>query len=76
MILVYVAEGCLYSQLLLADLQRRRVPCVVINLTQEPERVAELAKWTFHRAVPVVVDHERCTVGFAGGCTELAFLNL
>lgn len=76
MILVYVADGCPYSQLLLADLQRRRVPCVVINLTQEPERVVELTRWTFQRAVPVVVDHERCTVGFAGGHTELASLNL
>ncbi|MGC8916679.1 MAG: glutaredoxin domain-containing protein [Thermoanaerobaculum sp.] len=76
MILVYVADGCPHCQLLIADLLRRRVAFALVNLTQEPERVAELARWTFQRAVPVVVDHERASVGFRGGCTELKALGL
>ncbi|MCX7894466.1 MAG: hypothetical protein N2447_00715 [Thermoanaerobaculum sp.] len=73
---MYVAEGCPFCQMLLLDLQRRRVPHQIVNLTQQPERIGELGRWTFERAVPVVVDHERCTVGFAGGRTELASLGL
>lgn len=76
MILVYVADGCPYCQLLLADLQRRHVAFALVNLSREPERVGELSRWTFERAVPVVVDHERCSVGFGGGRTELAALGL
>ncbi len=76
MILVYVADGCPFCELLLADLKRRRVAFAVVNLSREPERIGELARWTFQRAVPVVVDHERCSVGFHGQSTELAALGL
>ncbi|MEW5878016.1 MAG: glutaredoxin domain-containing protein [Acidobacteriota bacterium] len=76
MILVYVADGCPFCELLLADLQKRRVSFVAVNLSREPERIGELARWTFERAVPVVVDHERCSVGFRGQSTELAALGL
>ena len=70
-LLVYVADGCPHCAALLADLSRRRVGATVINLTREPARVEELAQLTWERRVPVVVDHERCSVGFAGGSTRL-----
>lgn len=76
MITVYVADGCPFCQLLLADLQRRHVAFTLVNLSQTPERVRELASLTFSLAVPAVVDHERCTVGFAGGSTSLRQLGL
>ncbi len=76
MIRVYVAEGCPHCQRLLADLRRRRVSFDLVNLTANPERMGELATLTFQPAVPVVVDHERYTVGFAGGFTLLADLGL
>jgi len=76
MILVYVAEGCPYCERLLLDLRRRNVSFNLVNLSENPERVGELARYTFQRAVPVVVDHERCTVGFAGGSTLLSDLGL
>jgi glutaredoxin len=75
-ILVYVAEGCPHCQRLVADLLRRHVAFTLVNLSENPERIGELARYTFQRAVPVVVDHERCTVGFAGGSTPLADLGL
>ncbi len=69
---VYVAEGCGHCARLLEDLRRRRVACVVVNLTREPGRVAEVAALTWERRVPVVVDHERCSIGFAGGSSSFA----
>jgi glutaredoxin len=74
-LLVYVADGCPHCAALLADLTRRRVPATVVNLSREPARVEELALLTWERRVPVVVDHERCSVGFAGGSTPLAELS-
>lgn len=76
MIRVYVADGCPHCQRLLADLRRRRVSFVLVNLTANPERIGELIALTFQPAVPVVVDHERSTVGFAGGFSLLADLGL
>jgi glutaredoxin len=63
---VYVADGCTDCADLLADLARRRVACKVVNLTHEPTRLAELAALTWERRLPVTVDHERCSIGFAG----------
>jgi glutaredoxin len=73
---VYVADGCLYSAALLEDLQRRHVAFTVVNLTQEPGRVAELVTLTWERRLPVVVDHERCSVGFGGRSTAFSDLGI
>lgn len=63
---VYVADGCTDCADLLADLARRRVAFEVINLTRDPARLVELAALTWERRLPVTVDHERCSIGFAG----------
>ncbi len=63
---VYVADGCTECADLLADLARRRVSFEVVNLTRDPARLAELAALTWERRLPVTVDHERCSIGFAG----------
>ena len=73
---VYVADGCRHCQALLEDLRRRRVTFVAVNLTVEPERIADLAALTWERRLPVLVDHERCSVGFAGATTPFADLGL
>ena len=73
---VYVADGCRHCTALLEDLRQRRVRFVLVNLTVEPERIAELAALTWERRLPVLVDHERCSVGFAGASTSFADLGL
>jgi len=73
---VYVADGCPHCRSLLEDLRRRRVTFVAVNLTVEPERIADLAALTWERRLPVLVDHERCSVGFAGASTPFADLGL
>jgi glutaredoxin len=73
---VYVASGCPFSARLLADLRRRAVAHECIDLTASPERAAEVVALTWDRRVPVVVDHERFTVGFAGGSSTFEELGI
>ncbi len=73
---VYVAEGCEHCARLLEDLQRRHVRFVAVNVTREPERIAEVRALTWERRLPVIVDHERCSVGFAGGSSSFAELGI
>jgi len=73
---VYVADGCPHCRSLQEDLRRRRVGFVVVNLTAQPDRVAELAALTWERRLPVLVDHERLSVGFGGGSTPFADLGI
>ncbi|HVN76136.1 MAG TPA: glutaredoxin domain-containing protein [Thermoanaerobaculaceae bacterium] len=75
-VLVYVADGCPHCRALVADLARRRVEFSVVNLSEHPKRVAELAVVTWERRLPVAVDHERCSVGFRGRSTPFADLGL
>jgi glutaredoxin len=73
---VYVADGCRHCSALVEDLRRRHVSFALVDLTVEPERIAELAALTWERRLPVLVDHERCSVGFAGASTSFADLGL
>lgn len=73
---VFVAAGCPHCRALLEDLRRRRVAHVVVDLSREPQRVAELAALTWERRVPAVIDHERCSIGFAGASTALEDLGI
>jgi len=71
-VMVYVADGCPHSAALLEDLRRRHVAFTAVNLTVEPGRIAELVTLTWERRLPVLVDHERCSVGFNGSSTAFA----
>jgi glutaredoxin len=73
---VYVADGCPHCARLLEDLRRRRVAHASVNLSQQPERAREVMELTWDRRLPVVVDHERFTIGFAGGASTFAELGL
>ena len=70
-VVVYVVDGCPHCSELLADLRRRRVEHDVVNLSRSPERVAEVLRLAWERRVPVLVDHERVSVGFRGGSSTL-----
>ena len=70
-IAVYVVPGCPHCEDLMEDLRRLCVSATVVDLSLEPERVEEVERLTWQRRVPVVVDHERATVGFRGGSSAL-----
>ncbi len=63
---VFTAEGCPHSRALCDDLRRRGVRFLEINLTQDPRRLEELHTYCWEHRVPVVVDHERVSIGFRG----------
>ncbi|MEW6338017.1 MAG: glutaredoxin domain-containing protein [Acidobacteriota bacterium] len=73
---VYVAAGCPFCRVLLEDFRRRGVAHVVIDLSREPHRLAELAAVTWERRVPAIVDHERCSIGSSGASTALEDLGI
>ena len=66
-ITVFVADGCEACAALLADLRRRGVRFEEVNLSAQPGRLDEL---------PVVVDHERVSIGYAGASSSFADLGL
>ena len=73
---VFVADGCPHCRRLLEDLARRQVRFIRIDLSREPARLADVAALTRERRLPVVVDHERCSIGFEGGSSSFADLGL
>ncbi len=73
---VYVVAGCPSCAALLDDLRRRRVGFELVDLTAHPERLPDLAAVTWERRLPAVVDHERCSIGFAGRSSSWAELGL
>ena len=72
----YVADGCPHCARLLDDLARRRVKVVVVNLSKEPARVVEVTTATQERRLPILIDHERCSIGFAGASSTFAELGI
>ena len=75
-ITIYVADGCPHCAALLADFERRHVAVAVVNLSRQPERAAEVLALTRTPRLPVVVDHERASIGFAGRSSTFAELGL
>jgi glutaredoxin len=73
---VYVSNRCPHCARLLADLRRRHVAHVCVDLNETPERAGEVVALTWDRRLPVIVDHERFTVGFAGGSSTFADLGI
>jgi glutaredoxin len=75
-ITVYVADRCPHCERLLADLRRRHVAHLCVNLSTAPERAREVVALTWDRRLPVVVDHERFAVGFEGASSTFAELGI
>ncbi len=75
-VLVFTADGCPYSAAACEDLRRRNVRFLEINLSREPQRISELRTHSWEHRLPVIVDHERVSIGYRGGSSTLAELGL
>lgn len=75
-VVVFIADGCRHSRALCEDLRRRGVRFQEVNLSREPHRMAELRRYSWEHRLPVVVDHERVSIGFRGGSSTFAELGL
>ncbi len=65
-ITVFVAEGCPHCRELVEDLERRHVRYEVRDVGADPAAMRELRRWCWEHRLPVVVDHERVSIGFRG----------
>jgi arsenate reductase-like glutaredoxin family protein len=75
-LLVFVHPECAASRGLLEDYRRRRVRFTEIDVSSEPAAMDRLREWSWESRLPVVVDHERVSVGFRGASTSFDALGL
>jgi glutaredoxin len=75
-IIVFTADGCPHSAALCADLCRRGVRFVEINLSHERHRIEELRRHCWEHRLPVVLDHERVSIGFRGASSTFQDVGL
>ena len=75
-LLVFTADGCPYCQALLNDFDGRGVRYREINLSRDPEGIDRLCELSWEHRLPVVVDHERVSIGFRGESSTFAELGL
>ncbi len=73
---VFTADGCPHSRALCEDFDRRGVIYREINLSREPHEMARLRELVWEHRLPVVVDHERVSIGFRGQASTFAELGL
>jgi len=75
-LLVFTAEGCPHCQALCDDFRRRRVRFTEVNLSSDPKAMVELRQLSWEHRLPVVIDHERVSIGFRGGASTFEELGL
>ena len=75
-LLVFTADRCPHCEGLCSDLNRRGVRFVEVNLSRQPERMAELGQLCWEHRLPVVVDHERVSIGYRGGASTFEEVGL
>jgi len=68
-IIVYGADGCIYTVAAKEDLARRRAPYEYHNVSKEQEALQRMLEITGGaRLVPVIVEHGNIKIGFGGTC--------
>jgi glutaredoxin len=75
-IVVFTADACPYSEALCADLRRRGVRFLEINLSRERHRIEELRRHCWEHRLPVILDHERVSIGFRGDSSSFRDVGL
>jgi len=75
-LVVYTADGCPHCAALVADLEARRVRFLEVNLSRDPQRISQLELLSWEHRLPVVVDHERVSIGFRGSSSTFAEVGL
>jgi glutaredoxin 3 len=63
---IYIREGCPFCKALKEDLDKKGVKYKEIDVIKNPEYQEELMKLAKRKAVPVMVENGKVTVGFGG----------
>jgi glutaredoxin len=75
-LIVFTADGCPHCEALVRDFRNRGVRFREVNLSREPEQMARLRQLSWEHRLPVVLDHERVSIGFRGGSSTYQELGL
>jgi glutaredoxin len=75
-LIVFTADGCPHCAALVEDFRRRDVRFRDVNLSREPDQMKRLRQHSWEHRLPVVLDHERVSIGFRGGSSTYAELGL
>jgi len=75
-VLVFTADGCPHCRAVIEDFNARHVRFREINLNREPDKLERLEALSDERRLPVIVDHERVSVGFRGESSSFAELGV
>lgn len=75
-LVVFTAPGCRHCRAACDDLRRRGVHFREVDVTASPDAMAELRGWCWEHRLPVIVDHERVSIGFRGASSTFAELGL
>ena len=75
-LIVFTADGCPHCSALVEDFRKRGVRFNEVNLSREPEQMGRLLQHSWEHRLPVVLDHERISIGFRGGSSTYAELGL
>lgn len=73
---VFTADGCPHCDRLVADLRQRGVRFEEVNLSREPEAMDRLAAICWEHRLPIVLDHEKVSVGHDGRSSSFEELGL
>jgi glutaredoxin 3 len=67
MVTIFGKDGCPYTQAAREDYERRGVPFDYINVRKDAAALDRMLQYSKgRRAVPVIVEGERVTIGFGG----------
>ena len=67
MVVIYGKDSCPYTQAARDDYQRRGVPFDYINVKKNAAELDRMLTYTLgRRAVPVIVEDGKVTIGFGG----------
>jgi glutaredoxin len=68
MVLIFGKDGCPYTQAARDDYAQRGVAFEYLNVKKNAAELERMLKFSKgRREVPVIVDGDRVTIGFAGG---------
>jgi len=75
-LLAFVHPDCPHSAALLEDFRSRKVVYREINLKENAAGLVRLQEFYWERRLPVVLDHERLSIGFRGQSSTFEELGL
>ncbi len=75
-LIVFTAPGCPHCEAVCRDFRARNVHFREVDVSASEDAMDELRGWCWEHRLPVVVDHERVSIGFRGRSSTFDELGL